>query len=154
MTKLKIGDLAPQFKANDQNGKTINLTDYKGKKVVIYFYPKDDTPGCTAEACNLRDNYEALLNKGYIIIGVSADSEQSHKKFISKYNLPFPLISDLNKEVLNAYGVWGEKKNYGKTYEGIFRTTFVISGTGRIENIIEKVDTSNHTQQILELHKK
>jgi peroxiredoxin Q/BCP len=153
MTKLKIGDLAPQFKANDQNGKTINLTDYKGKKVVIYFYPKDDTPGCTAEACNLRDNYEALLNKGYIIIGVSADSEQSHKKFISKYNLPFPLISDLNKEVLNAYGVWGEKKNYGKTYEGIFRTTFVISGTGRIENIIEKVDTSNHTQQILELHK-
>jgi thioredoxin-dependent peroxiredoxin len=153
MIKLKIGDLAPQFKARDQNGKIISLTDYKGKKVVIYFYPKDDTPGCTAEACNLRDNYEALLNKGYIIIGVSADSEQSHKKFISKYNLPFPLISDLNKEVLHAYGVWGEKKNYGKTYEGILRTTFIISEDGKIENIIEKVDTSNHTQQILELHK-
>jgi thioredoxin-dependent peroxiredoxin len=153
MTKLKIGDTAPQIKAPDQNGKIINLNDYKGKKVVIYFYPKDDTPGCTAEACNLRDNYEALLNKGYIIFGVSADSEQSHKKFISKYNLPFPLISDEKKEVLNAYGVWGEKKMYGKTYLGILRTTFIISENGKIESIIEKVDTSNHTQQILEMYK-
>jgi peroxiredoxin Q/BCP len=152
MTKLKKGDKAPQINSPDQNGKIINLTDYKGKKVIIYFYPKDDTPGCTAEACNLRDNYEALLKKGFIILGVSADSEQSHKKFINKYNLPFPLISDINKEVLHAYGVWGEKKMYGKSYEGIIRTTFVISEDGIIEFIIDKVETSNHTRQILDLY--
>jgi thioredoxin-dependent peroxiredoxin len=152
MTNLKKGDNAPQINAPDQNGKVISLNDYKGKKVIIYFYPKDDTPGCTAEACNLRDNYEVLLKKGYAIIGVSADSEQSHKKFISKYNLPFPLISDIERNVLNAYGVWGEKKMYGKSYQGILRTTFIISENGKIEFVIDKVETSNHTQQILDLY--
>jgi thioredoxin-dependent peroxiredoxin len=154
MTKLKIGDLAPKINSTDQSGRTISLDEYKGKKVIIYFYPKDDTPGCTAEACNLRDNYEALLNKGFKILGISADSEQSHMKFINKYNLPFPLISDVNKEVINAYGVWGEKKMYGKSYDGIMRTTFIISEAGKIENIIDKVETSNHTEQILELYNK
>jgi thioredoxin-dependent peroxiredoxin len=154
MKKLIIGDYAPKINAPDQDGKIINLNDYKGKKLVIYFYPKDDTPGCTAEACNLRDNYEALLKKGFAIIGVSADSEQSHKKFISKYNLPFPLISDEKKDVINSYGVWGEKQMYGKSYQGILRTTFVISEECKIELIIDKVDTSNHTQQILKLYDK
>ena len=153
MSKLKKGDRAPQIQAPDQEGKIITLDAYKGNKVIIYFYPKDDTPGCTAEACNLRDNYDALLKKGFKIIGISADSEKSHQKFISKYQLPFPLISDVDKNVINSYGVWGEKKMYGKSYDGILRTTFIISENGEIENIIEKVDTSNHTQQILDLYK-
>jgi thioredoxin-dependent peroxiredoxin len=150
MTKLKIGDIAPQINAPDQNGKIINLNDYKGKKVIVYFYPKDDTPGCTAEACDLRDNYNLLLAKGFEIIGVSSDSDKSHKKFIEKYKLPFPLIPDIDKKIINAYRVWGEKSMYGKTFEGILRTTFIISGDGKIENIFEKVDTKNHSLQILQ----
>jgi thioredoxin-dependent peroxiredoxin len=149
MIKLKTGDKAPELNAPDQNGNIIKLSNYKGSKVVLYFYPKDDTPGCTAEACNLRDNYNLLLKKGFIVIGVSADNEKSHKKFIEKYKLPFPLISDTEKKVCNAYGVWGKKKFMGKEYDGINRTTFVISEDGIIEDIIEKVDTKNHTEQLI-----
>ena len=150
MTALKIGDEAPAFKTVDQDGNPISLSDYTGKKVILYFYPKDDTPGCTAEACNLRDNYDLLLKKGYKIIGVSADDEKSHKKFIEKYVLPFPLIPDKDKSILKAYGAWGRKNLYGKEYDGILRTTYVISEKGLIEKIFNKVDTKNHTEQILE----
>ncbi len=150
MANIKVGDNAPSINSPDQDGKIISLADFKGKKVILYFYPKDDTPGCTAEACNLRDNYSELLKKGFTIIGVSADSGQSHQKFRSKFELPFPLISDVDKNVIKAYDVWGEKKMYGKSYEGILRKTFVISENGKIEHIFEKVDTKNHTQQILE----
>ena len=146
---LKVGDKAPDFKGIDQDRKEINLSDYSGKKLVLYFYPKDSTPGCTSEACDLRDNYETFLAKGYDIIGVSADSEKSHQNFIAKYSLPFKLISDKEKIILKAYNAWGEKKMYGKTYEGVLRKTFVISEKGLIENIIEKVDTKKHTAQIL-----
>jgi len=149
MKKLKIGDLAPEINAVDQNGNTVNLGNYRGSKVIIYFYPKDNTPGCTAEACNLRDNYQQLQSKGFKIIGVSADSESSHKNFAEKYNLPFPLIADVEKKVIMDYGVWGQKKFMGKTYDGILRTTFIIDEEGKIEDIIEKVDTKNHTVQIL-----
>ena len=150
MSLLKVGDIAPKFTAKDQDGNNIELSHFEGKKVVLYFYPKDDTPGCTAEACSLRDNYAEILNKGISIIGVSADSQSSHKKFISKYNLPFPILADEDKSVIKAYGVWGEKKMYGKSYEGILRTTYIISETGKIEYVIEKVDTKNHSKQILE----
>jgi thioredoxin-dependent peroxiredoxin len=150
MTQLKEGDKAPDFTAKDQSGKSISLKDFAGKKLILYFYPKDDTPGCTAEACNLRDNYDALLKKGFKILGVSNDDEKAHNKFITKYSLPFPLIPDTDKKIVNAYGVYGEKSNYGKTYMGIFRTTFVISEKGIIEKVFTKVDTKNHTQQILE----
>jgi peroxiredoxin Q/BCP len=150
MTKLKPGDPAPEINAVDQNGNAISLKSFKGSKVVLYFYPKDDTPGCTAEACNLRDNHALLMKKGYRIIGVSADDEKAHQKFISKYALPFPLIPDKGKKILKDYGAWGLKKNYGKEYEGVIRTTFVISEDGRIEKVITKVDTKNHTAQILE----
>lgn len=146
---LKIGDKAPEFIGIDQNSKEIKLSDFKGKKLVLYFYPKDSTPGCTAEACDLRDNYNSFLAKGYNIIGVSADSEKSHQSFIAKYSLPFSLISDKEKTILKAYNAWGEKKLYGKIYDGILRKTFVISEKGIIDNIIEKVDTKNHTSQIL-----
>jgi len=149
VTSLKIGDKAPHFKGKDQNGKTITLEDFSAKNLVLYFYPKDNTPGCTAEACNLRDNYTALLKAGYAVVGISADNEKNHQKFIEKYNLPFPLIADTDKEILKAYGVWGPKKFMGKTYDGIHRTTFVISKEGIITEIIDKVDTKNHTQQIL-----
>jgi peroxiredoxin Q/BCP len=149
MATLKIGDEAPAFTAVDQDGNPISLKDYIGKKLVLYFYPKDDTPGCTAEACNLRDNYDLLLKKGYKIVGVSADDDRSHKKFIEKYVLPFPLIPDKDKTILKAYGAWGKKKLYGKEYDGILRTTYVISEAGRIEKIFTKVDTKNHTEQIL-----
>lgn len=149
MTHLKIGDKAPVITAKDQNGNIIDLKNYKGKKLVLYFYPKDNTPGCTAEACNLRDNYEMFRAKGYEILGVSPDSEKSHQKFIEKQELPFDLISDPEHKVLKDYGVWGEKKMYGKTYEGVNRTTFVISEDGIIEDIITKVKTKDHTRQIL-----
>lgn len=149
MTKLKVGDKAPDFKIKNQNGDLIALSSFKGKKVVLYFYPKDDTSGCTAEACNLRDNYSEFQNKGYEIIGVSPDSEKSHANFMTKYNLPFTLLADTEKEIAQLYGVWGEKKMYGRAYMGIFRTTFIISETGLIEKIIEKVDTKEHTKQIL-----
>lgn len=148
MTHLKIGDKAPAFSAKDQNGNIIDLENFKGKKLVLYFYPKDNTPGCTAEACNLRDNYEMLRKKGYEILGVSPDSEKSHQKFIENKELPFDLISDSDHKVMQDYGVWGEKKMYGRTYMGVNRTTFVISEDGNIEDIIEKVDTKNHAKQI------
>jgi peroxiredoxin Q/BCP len=149
MSTLKIGDEAPAFKAVDQDGNPISSDDFKGKKLILYFYPKDDTPGCTAEACNLRDNYDLLLKKGYKIIGVSADDDRSHKKFIKKYVLPFPLIPDKDKKILKAYGAWGKKKLYGREFDGILRTTYVISEKGLIEKIFTKVDTKNHTEQIL-----
>ncbi len=150
MALLKTGDKAPAFKAVDQDGKTISSGDFAGKKLILYFYPKDDTPGCTAEACNLRDNYSLLLKKGYKIVGVSADDERSHKKFIEKYVLPFPLIADKEKNIIKAYGAWGKKNLYGKEYDGILRTTYVISEKGIIERVFSKVDTKNHTEQILE----
>jgi thioredoxin-dependent peroxiredoxin len=148
MTHLTQGDKAPDFKGKDQNGKQVSLTDFKGKKLILYFYPKDDTPGCTAQACNLKDNYTQLKQKGYEILGVSADSEAKHQKFIEKYNLPFRLIADTDKEICKQFGVWGEKKFMGKTFDGIHRITFVISEDGIIEEVIKKVDTKNHSEQL------
>jgi len=152
MSQLKEGMKAPLFEGIDQNGKLVKLTDQSGKKVILYFYPKDNTPGCTRESCNLRDNYYLLLKKGFAIIGVSADSEKSHKGFAEKYSLPFPLIADTSKKILNDYGVWGEKKLYGKTYMGVLRKTFVIDEKGIIEKIIEKVNTADHTEQIFKMY--
>jgi len=149
MAILNIGDKAPEFNATDQDGKEINLSQYAGKKVILYFYPKDNTPGCTAEACDLRDNYDHLTNNGFDVIGVSTDSEKSHQKFIEKYNLPFRLIADTDKKVSEAFGVYGLKKFMGKEYMGINRTTFVIDENGMIENVVEKVDTKNHTAQLV-----
>ncbi len=148
---LNAGDKAPDFKAKDQNGNEVSLSALKGKKVVLYFYPKDDTPGCTAEACNLRDNFAALKAKGVVILGVSTDSEKSHKKFEDKYSLPFTLVSDGDKAIVNEYGLWGEKKFMGKAYMGTMRATFLINEEGIIDHVISKVDTKNHTEQILEL---
>ncbi|NLR65376.1 thioredoxin-dependent thiol peroxidase [Chitinophaga varians] len=150
MANLKEGDKAPVFKGKDQHGKTVSLTDLKGKRVVLYFYPKDMTPGCTAQACNLRDNYSTLTKKGYEVIGVSTDSEQSHLKFIEKYELPFTLLADDDHKIVNQYGVWGEKQMMGRTYDGIHRTTFLINEKGVIDHIIKKPDTKNHTEEILE----
>jgi peroxiredoxin Q/BCP len=152
MGQLKEGSKAPMFEGIDQNGKAIKLSDFAGKKVVLYFYPKDDTPGCTAEACNLRDNYSELLNQGFVVIGVSPDNEKSHNKFAGKYSLPFPLIADSSKKIITDYDVWGEKQNYGKTYMGVIRTTFIIDEKGIIEKIIQKVDTAGHTEQIFKLY--
>jgi peroxiredoxin Q/BCP len=149
MTQLKEGAVAPVFSGKDQDGKTVGLEDFKGKKVILYFYPKDDTPGCTAEACNLRDNYESLLSRGFAIIGVSPDNEKSHTKFRSKYDLPFSLIADPEARIIKAYGAWGEKKMYGKSYMGVLRTTYVIDEKGKILKTITKVDTGDHTRQIL-----
>ncbi|MCW8898906.1 MAG: thioredoxin-dependent thiol peroxidase [Flavobacteriales bacterium] len=149
MTHLKIGDKAPELNIKDQDGKLHTLANYKGKKIILYFYPKDATPGCTAQACNLRDNHESLKKAGYKIIGVSADSENSHLKFIEKQNLNFPLLADTDKELIKRYGVWGEKKFMGKTYDGIHRTTFIIDGNGTIEDIITKVKTKDHAAQVL-----
>jgi len=146
---LKPGDKAPIFSGKDQDGNTISLSDYKGKKLILYFYPKDNTSGCTAEACNLRDGYEALTKLGFDVVGVSADSEKSHQNFIGKHNLPFRLISDTNRDIIKVYGAWGEKKMYGKSYEGILRTTFVIGSDGRIEKVFDKVKTTDHVSQIL-----
>ncbi len=148
MSKLKEGDLAPAISARDQDGKPVTLEEYRGRKVVLYFYPKDNTPGCTAEACDLRDNYARFQEQGYEILGVSADSEKSHRGFIDKHQLPFRLISDPEHKVLEAYGAWGEKKMYGKSYMGILRKTFVIDQNGSIEKIIEKVNTKEHSEQI------
>lgn len=149
MTKLTVGDKAPAIQAIDQHGKEINLENFKGHKVVLYFYPKDNTPGCTAQACNLRDNYDAMLKQGYKVIGVSPDDEKSHQKFTEKFDLPFPLIPDTEKKVIQDYGVWGRKKFMGREYDGVFRTTFVIDEEGKIEEIIDKVKTKDHTEQIL-----
>ncbi|MFM6975872.1 MAG: thioredoxin-dependent thiol peroxidase [Sphingobacteriaceae bacterium] len=151
MAELKEGDQAPAFSAKNQNGESISLNDFAGKTVVLYFYPKDDTPGCTAEACNFRDNYQSLLAKGFEIIGVSTDDEKSHTKFVNKYQLPFNLIADTDKKIVEAYGVWVEKSMYGKTYMGTARKTFIINPEGKIQKIIEKVDTKNSSQQVLDL---
>jgi peroxiredoxin Q/BCP len=153
MIQLEEGMKAPGFNGIDQNGKEINLKDFSGKKVVLYFYPKDNTPGCTAEACNLRDNQDSFLRNGFVVIGVSPDSEKSHKGFAGKFSLPFPLIADTSKKILNDYGVWGEKKMYGRSFMGVIRTTFIIDEKGIIEKIITKVDTSEHTKQIFDLYK-
>lgn len=150
ITRLKVGDKAPDFKAKDQDGHVISLKDFAGKKLVLYFYPKDDTPGCTNEACNLRDNFSRLKKQGYAVVGVSADEEKKHKKFISKYDLPFSLIADTDKKVIEAYDVWGEKKFMGRVFDGIVRTTYIINEKGKIEKIITDVKTKNHTEQILE----
>jgi thioredoxin-dependent peroxiredoxin len=145
---MKEGDYAPDFTGRDQNGNAISLKDFKGKKVVLYFYPKDSTPGCTQEACNIRDNYSEFLIKGYVVIGVSADDEKSHRKFIEKFQLPFSLIADTDRSIIKVYGVWGRKKFMGREFEGIIRTTFIINEKGIVEKIISKVDTKNHASQI------
>ena len=149
MTHLKPGDKAPAFSGTDQDGNTISLNDFKGKRVVLYFYPKDDTPGCTAEACDFRDNQARLQQEGYAVVGVSADSVKSHKKFQEKYNLNFPLIADPDKAIIQAYGVWGKKKFMGREYDGIHRETFVIGADGNLEKVITKVETKASAAQIL-----
>lgn len=151
MSELKEGQKAPEFTAADQDGNTVSLGQFAGKKVVLYFYPKDDTPGCTAEACDFRDNYQGLKAKDIIVLGVSVDDEKSHQKFAAKHSLPFTLLADTDKKIVEAYGVWGEKNMYGKKYMGTNRTTFVIDENGVIAHIIKKVDTKNSTAQILEL---
>ncbi len=149
MTTLKIGDKAPDFSAVDQDGNTHALKDYKGKKLVVFFYPKANTPGCTNEACDLRDNYERFKANGYELLGVSADTQKAQGKFKEKYSLPYPLIADVDKVMINAFGIWGPKTFMGRTYDGIHRTTFVIDEKGILENIIEKVKTKHHTEQLL-----
>ena len=150
MTSLNVGDKAPDFVALNEFGQSTSLSEFLGKKVVLYFYPKDMTPGCTAESCNLGENYSLLQEKGFIVLGVSPDSSKSHQKFIDKYNLPFSLIADEDKAVIKAFGVWGPKKFMGKEYDGVHRTTFVIDEDGVIEKVFSKVKTKDHTNQILE----
>ncbi len=149
MTHLKEGDPAPKFEATIETGETISLDDYRGKKLVLFFYPKDLTPGCTAEACSLRDHYQELKDAGYELLGVSPDSEKSHQRFIEKKKLPFHLLADTDKTVAKAYGVWGPKKFMGRSYEGVHRTTFIIDEEGRIQKVFTKVKTKNHAEQIL-----
>ena len=151
MNQLSVGQGAPNFSAKNQNGELISLDNLKGKKVVLYFYPKDNTPGCTAQACNLTDNIDTFKKEGYVILGVSPDGEKSHNKFIDKYNLQFDLLVDEDKKLCNSYGVWGRKKFMGREYDGVHRTTFIIDENGIIDRIINKVETKRHSQQILEL---
>ena len=151
MAALQAGDLAPLFTAKNQNGETVSLSDYKGKKVILYFYPKDNTPGCNAEACDFRDNYQSLTSQGFEVIGVSTDDEKSHKKFEAKFDLPFTLIADTEKKIVENYGVWVEKSMYGKSYMGTSRKTFVIDEEGKIITVIDKVDTKQPSKQLLDL---
>ena len=148
---MEIGDKVPEILGTDQDGKQISLSDFKGKKLVLYFYPKDSTPGCTSQACNLRDNYELMMKRGYAVVGVSVQDEKSHKKFIEKYNLPFPLIADVDKKLNEAFGVYGEKKMYGRSYMGTFRTTFIIGTDGTVEEIFtpKQIKVKVHSEQIL-----
>lgn len=148
---LKEGDKAPAFTSTDQNGKTVSLADFLDKMLILYFYPKDNTPGCTAEACSFRDNYQSLLQQGYQVVGISTDDEKSHKRFESKYGLPFPLLADTDKKISESYGVWVEKNMYGKLYMGTARTTFLIDKNSIILKLIEKVDTKNPSRQVLGL---
>jgi peroxiredoxin Q/BCP len=150
MYKIEEGQVAPNFSGKDQNGNKVSLSDFSGQKLVVYFYPKDDTPGCTAQACNLRDNHADLIKSGIKVLGVSADTEQKHQKFIAKYDLPFPLIADTDRAIIESFGVWGEKKFMGKVYDGIHRTTFIIDESGKVLKRIDKVKTKDHTAQILE----
>lgn len=150
MATLKVGSKAPAFKGKDQDGNTISLADFKGKKLILFFYPKDNTPGCTAEACSLRDNYALLQKNGFELLGISIDDEKSHQKFITKHSLPFPLLADSDKKVVEAYGLWVEKSMYGRKYMGTARTTFLIDEAGKISHIIEKVDTKDHAGQIIQ----
>lgn len=149
MTHLKVYDKAPVFKGINEQNQPVTLTDYKGKKLVLYFYPKDNTPGCTVESCNLRDNYRTFLKNGYEVLGVSPDSPRKHQNFIKKFGLPFSLIADVDTSICNQYGVWGDKKLFGVNYKGVLRTTFVIDENGIIEKIIDKVETADHAEQIL-----
>ncbi len=151
MKELSAGMQAPAFTAKDQDGKTISLDQFRGKTVVLYFYPKDDTPGCTAEACDFRDNYQSLVSKGLAVLGVSVDDELSHQKFVNKHSLPFPLLADTDHTIVNDYGVWVEKNMYGKKYMGVNRRTFIIDENGLIKEVIKKVDTKNASAQVLEL---
>jgi len=150
---LKAGDKAPDFERFNQEGKMVRLKDLKGKRVILFFYPKDMTEGCTAEVCNLRDNYSSLKKKGFVLLGISADPVKSHVKFIGKYSLPFDLLADEDLAMCNAYGVWGEKQLFGRKYMGIIRRTFLIDANGKIEHVIDKVDTANHSEQIMEIIK-
>lgn len=152
MTHLQVGDSAPDFAITNQSGELIKLSDFSDKKLIIFFYPKDNTPGCTAESCNLKDNYSDLLEKGFEVVGVSADDAISHQKFIAKFSLPYNLLADTNKEMIKSYGVWGEKKFMGKVYDGIHRTTFIINN-GVVEKIFLKVKTKEHSNQIIESYK-
>jgi peroxiredoxin Q/BCP len=152
MTKIAEGMPAPLFEGRDQDGNVIKLSNYKGKKIILYFYPKDNTPGCTAEACSLRDNYEELLKKGFVVLGVSPDTEKSHKGFAEKFHLPFPLVADPDKKIMTAYGAYGEKMMYGRKVTGVIRTTFIINEKGLIEKVIKKVDTKEHAPQIFKLY--
>lgn len=154
MTKIAEGMPAPLFEGRDQDGNVIKLSNYKGKKIILYFYPKDNTPGCTAEACSLRDNYEELIKKGFVVLGVSPDTEKSHKGFAEKFHLPFPLIADPDKKIMTAYGTYGEKMMYGRKVTGVIRTTFIIDEKGLIEKVIKKVDTKEHAPQIFKLYTK
>ena len=151
MTELSAGMQAPAINSKDQDGNPISLDQFSGKTVVLYFYPKDDTPGCTAEACDFRDNHQDLIAKGILVLGVSVDDEQSHKKFISKHSFPFPLLADTDHKIVNDYGVWVEKNMYGKKYMGVNRRTFIIDENGLIKDVIKKVDTKNASAQVLEL---
>jgi thioredoxin-dependent peroxiredoxin len=146
---LQVGEKAPDFISKDENGGVVKLSDYTGKKVVLFFYPQDATPTCTKEACNLRDNYDRLLNEGFVVLGVSPDNEKSHQKFIKKHNLPFPLLADTERTIVDAFGVWGEKTTFGRTYMGVYRTTFIIDEKGVIEEVIAKVESGRHSDQIL-----
>lgn len=149
MTHLKAGEKAPNFKSKDEHGNPVSLADFKGKKLVLYFYPADNTPTCTVEACNLRDNFEVLKKQGYHVLGVSPDSEKKHQNFIKKHSLPFPLLVDDDLTMIKAYGVWGPKKTFGKEYDGLLRTTFIINEKGIIERVIDKVESKRHAEQIL-----
>ncbi len=153
MAELKVGSKAPVFKAKDQSGKLVSLSDYKGKKLILFFYPKDNTPTCTIEACNLRDNYSLLKKNGFELLGVSIDTEKSHQKFIKKFDLPFPLLSDVDQKIVNDYGLWVEKMLFGRKYMGTARTTFIIDEKGKIAHIIDKVESKDHAGQLLKLMK-
>ena len=153
MEKLTIGSKIPSITSSDQNGKEINLSQFNGKKLVVYFYPKDDTPGCTAQACSLRDSFEILVEKEIVILGVSADSSQAHTKFIEKYKLPFSLLADTEKEIIKAFGVWGSKKFMGRTYDGIHRTSFLFNEDSTLIAVLDKPNTKDHANEILQTYK-